>query len=124
METKSLGSNYSQQGYTRYRIFGMLLHEFSKMVSINKQRVIQKAAVIQALVAKYLSYENDSIIYFESFHNLGYWYQQEIIKLVTRVYCKGQWDVTREYASILYDPSKMFETSKEIKEWFIFTKTK
>ena len=73
------------------------------MVGIEDKDIIQKAAAVQALVTKFLSNQNRTVIDFSQLNSPGYWYQQEVLKLVMRVYNEGQTDVTSGLPSVLYD---------------------
>lgn len=102
---KRLSFNYSQQLLTRHSIFETLLSEFSRMVGIDDKDIIQKAATIQALAVQYLSNQNDTIVDFGLYENLGYWYQQEMLKLVMRVYHECQTSPTFWRPSVNSDAS-------------------
>ena len=51
----------------------MLLDEFAKMVGVDDKGVIQKAAVIRALAAEYLSNGDGTVIDFRRFQHPRYW---------------------------------------------------
>lgn len=115
--TSSIGFFYIQQVRTRHQIFETLINEFSKLVGVDDKDVIQKSVTVQALIANQLSRsmstststikhdkqphnnngdgEGDDdgkkiVIDFRQFPHPGYWYQQEILKLVMRVYHEGE----------------------------------
>lgn len=91
--------------YARERLFSTLVEEFSTLVGIDDTDVIQKAAAVEALAVSHLSRKGKTIIDFKAFDNPAFWYQQELLKLVMRVFHEGQVSFILTYPSVQRDSS-------------------
>ena len=107
----TFGEYCNDQLKARDAIFRTLVEEFAKLVQLSDTKVIQRAAVLQALACQHLSQGEITIMNLSSFAQEGYWYQQDVLKLVMRIYNEDRFaiDDPEEAAAIFSDGSNCAE---------------
>eukprot|EP00957_Ditylum_brightwellii_P102264 7795421-Ditylum_brightwellii.AAC.1 len=116
LHAKEFGKLFLEQLHSRNLLFNKLLTEFSKLIDFSNQKIIQRAAAVQALCSTHLSSGDGNHVDFQSFSSTALWYQQEVLSLVMRVYCEDQLmdDLVSDWDSnfVEYVPSAIQDATK------------